>query len=66
MTLKGLKVNKRDLFEFNRAIAARKWISHPDRIIENAIDKITREKNDIKTGHSIKCTLTRCHSDCNK
>ena len=59
-------MNDRDLFEFNRAIAAKKWINHPDRIIESSIDKITRAKNDIKTGHSVKCTLTKCHSECNK
>jgi hypothetical protein len=59
-------MNNRDLFEFNRAIESKKWMSHPDRIIENAIDKINRAQNDSKTGHSVKCTLTRCHSDCNK
>jgi hypothetical protein len=59
-------MNNRDLFEFNRAIAAKNWLNHPDRIIENAIDKIEREKRDIRAGHSIKCSLTKCHSDCNK
>jgi hypothetical protein len=59
-------MNKQDIFQMNRAIESKKWLSHPDRIIESAIDKINRQKNDIKTGHSIKCTLNRCHSDCNK
>jgi hypothetical protein len=59
-------MNKRDLFEFNRAAAAEKWYKHPDRLIENAIDKINREKATIKAGHSLKCSLTKCHSECNK
>ena len=59
-------MNSRDKFEYQRALKAREWFNHPDRIIENAIDKIEREKKDIKLGHSVKCSLTKCHSECTK
>ena len=59
-------MRKRDYFQYQRALEARSWLNHPDRIIENSIDKISRAKNDIKLGHSIKCTLSKCHSECHK
>jgi hypothetical protein len=59
-------MNKRDFFEMQRAEQARKWLAHPDRIIENKMDAIKRASNDIKVGHSPKCSLTKCHSDCSK
>jgi len=59
-------MNKRDKFEFQRAEEARKWLAHPDRILENKLDVDKRATNDIKLGHSPKCTLTKCHTNCNK
>ena len=59
-------MQSRDRFELLRANQAREWLSHPDRIIENKLDSIKRANNDIKLGHSPKCTLTKCHSDCNQ
>lgn len=56
----------RDKFEMDRAEKARKWLAHPDRTIENKTDAKRRADNDIKLGHSPKCTLTKCHPECNK
>ena len=65
-TLLSRSKQNRDKFELLRANQAREWLSHPDRIIENKLDVIKRANNDRKLGHSPKCTLTKCHSDCNQ
>jgi hypothetical protein len=56
----------RDIFEMQRALDAKRWLDHPDRVIENIADRAKREKSDIKLGHSTKCTLSKCHHDCSK
>jgi hypothetical protein len=56
----------RDNFEAKRAIEAKNWLNHPDRLAENIADKAARNAADIKTGHSPKCTLTKCHFECKK
>jgi hypothetical protein len=59
-------MKKRDFFQYQRAIEARAWLSHPDRVIENLIDRVTRAQADKKAGHSINCSLTSCSIDCKK
>jgi hypothetical protein len=59
-------MRKRDIFELKRANEARQWLAHPDRVLEDKLDAIKRADADIKLGHSPKCTLTKCHSNCNK
>jgi hypothetical protein len=56
----------RDLFEMQRANEARQWLAHPDRVLENKIDAAKRAKATIASGHSLKCTLSKCHPDCSK
>jgi hypothetical protein len=59
-------MNNRDFMEMHRAEQARQWLAHPDRIIENKIDEVKRDKATIASGHSLKCTLSKCHPDCSK
>lgn len=59
-------MNNRDKFEHNRALEAKKWLNDPMRAIELELDKQHRANVDRKLGHSPKCSLLKCHSDCSK
>ena len=56
----------RDLFEMQRALDAKRWLEHPDRVVEMVLDREKRAVADAKLGHSTKCTLSKCHHDCSK
>jgi hypothetical protein len=60
------KINSRDQFEAIRALQAKRWLSDPERIREDFIDQQRRLAADIKAGHSPKCGIMKCHSECNK
>ena len=56
----------RDLFEMQRALDAKRWLEHHDRVFEMVLDREKRARDDAKLGHSTKCTLSKCHPDCSK
>jgi hypothetical protein len=59
-------MNQRDKFEVIRAEQARKWLNHPDRIVEDRLDRQRRDALTISQGHSLKCGLLKCHPECSK
>ena len=59
-------MTNRDHFEALRALESQRWLSDPDRIREDALDRQRRLKADIKSGHSTRCGILKCANDCPK
>ena len=53
-----------DYFQYKRALDAKVWLDSQESRNLEFIDKQLRIKADIKSGHSLLCSLTKCHKTC--
>lgn len=63
---RGTQMNKMEQAAREHAKAWLAYQRSPQAKLDRIADQAQRAKHDIANGHSPKCSLTKCHSDCKK